>query len=827
MKLKLKHPFWVICLIILATSCSLFDKEDENPETTKLNSIEIGETVEVASSTVSISGGSIKVAKPDTPIDGMEISIPANSFTTPKSFKVSYSEIKSHQFGPNFNPISPMITVSYDGGYSADEIQVTIPIKLPEGHFAMAFYLDKTTGKLEGLPVLKLSSNSITVTTRHFMSGTDLNPENLKSASVTPNASANMIISSISESVLQNSPIINSGFTPGRDDWEFINYGSYLAPGGHCAGQSMTSMWYYYEKKLNGETDLFHQFDQLNLKTNPNFMWQDNPLGYRFASVIQEDFNFEGWLNSLNLQSYLPGIVFKSFAASILVTGEPQFVLIRNSGGHGGHAMIVYKVNFKEGKLYIADPNYPNNRESSNGNESIRTIDYVSGVLKPYETGLTAGASSITMDQIGYFGKTAYIEWPQIGKRWEELKKKTIGSVAPHTFPSYTIKVRENEINYDLVDGAYFSKDTLVTSTVIPDNSFAYQSSLGDLGGSMVFDEKGVRIDHQTGSSSSNLTLQSKLFVLLKPGVNKLGYYIVGWKSAFKNGNIINNQFIDFKWINVNYIPLNINPNPLLSEPNKANKLTAATKGKAPKSAKYVWDFGDGSSPVSVVNDSIVNYTYTKEGKFTIKVELYDNSTNKKLIEKKSVATISKALATVTLGSYTLKLLPEASTSGTTKVQHQNNKLIISKTSGTITRTAEISWLSPPSGNMEVSQGKVFMNQIFTFNFNVTSTSGTTSFPGCEIMVNELNLNTGWYNDWQQLNEETFGLNAAGVQKNLPATVGISNAAATINMSLAMWIGNSGSAVGVDGELNFSGSIKNFWAPGDNMPFSISYSYKD
>ena len=70
--------------------------------------------------------------------------------------------------------------------------------------------------------------------------------------------------------------------------------------------------------------------------------------------------------------------------------------------------MIVYKVNISEEKLYIADPNYPNNRVAADGSESIRTIDLINGSFKAYETGLTAGAQSTTMDQIAYFGKTAF-----------------------------------------------------------------------------------------------------------------------------------------------------------------------------------------------------------------------------------------------------------------------------------------------------------------------------------------------------------------------------------------------------------------------------------
>ena len=635
MKLKLSLPFvWVTCLIILLQSCSLFDKEDDNPENTKLTSIEIGAAVEVASSTIPTSGGSIKVAKPDTPVDGMEISIPANSFPTPQTFKVSYSEIKSHNFGQNFNPISPMITVAYDGGYSTSPMQITVPIKLPEGHFAMAFYLDQTTGKLEGLPVLKLSSNSIIVTTRHFMSGSDLLGESLslKSASSLPKSMANMIISSIAESELAKQTIINSGFSIGKDDWEFINFGSYLAPGGHCAGQSMTSMWYYYEKKLNAEADLFHKLDQLNDKTKPSFIWQDNPLGYRFASTIQEDFNFQGWITGLKLQSYIPGIVFKSFAAAILVTGEPQFILINNSAGKGGHAMIVYKVNFNEGKLYIADPNYPNNRQSGNGNESIRTIDYAGGLLKPYETGLTAGANSTTMDQIGYFGKTTFIDWKHIGKRWDEVGKNTIGTVAPNIFPQYTLWVKDGA-GYELKEGLVMIKDTLRINAISPTAEMFYKIQNQKLVGLTVFNEKGLIVGK--GEEHTPATV-------LKPGANKLGIYIYGWREGHKydNGEDIP-LFIDFKWLTVNHIPLSIDPNPLQGMPNIDHKLTARSKGAAPKTSKYIWDFGDGSSKVTVLNDSTVKHNFTKEGTFNVKVELYD-SANKKLTDATSVAEISK-----------------------------------------------------------------------------------------------------------------------------------------------------------------------------------------
>jgi len=363
-------------LFIFTYSCDLFDKNKEEPEGEQiLNNIVAGPSIEVASAPIGVSGGIIKVDNPDAPIDGMEITIPANSFPSGQTFKVSYSEIKSHDFGQYINPISPMITVTSDGGYSNDGMRVKIPIKLPAGHFAMGFLYDEKTGKLEGMPIESLDNNFITVDTRHFGTAS----LQLKNGSEISDATSigNMIISSISETVLNGQTIISSGFLPGVDDWEFINYGSYLASDGHCAGQSLTAMWYYYEKKLNGASPLFHLYDQVNTKTNPGLLWQDNPLGYRFASTIQEDFGWDGWVTQMNFRSIFPALVWKAFAVSMLVTGEPQSVLINNSHGLGGHAMIVYKINFAQGKLYIADPNYPNNIDPGTKTETIRTIDFV------------------------------------------------------------------------------------------------------------------------------------------------------------------------------------------------------------------------------------------------------------------------------------------------------------------------------------------------------------------------------------------------------------------------------------------------------------------
>jgi len=177
-------------------------------------------------------------------------------------------------------------------------------------------------------------------------------------------------------------------------------------------------------------------------------------------------------------------------------------------------------------------------------------------------------------------------------------------------------------------------KDTLRINAICPTAEMFYKIQNQKLVGLTVFDEKGLIVGK--GKEHTPATV-------LKPGANKLGIYIYGWRDKHKydNGDDIP-LFIDFKWLTINYIPLSIDPNPLQGLPNTDLKLTARSKGSAPKSSKYIWDFGDGSSKVTVLNDSTVMHKFTKEGTFNVKVELYDNSANKKLTEASSAAEISK-----------------------------------------------------------------------------------------------------------------------------------------------------------------------------------------
>jgi hypothetical protein len=246
----------------------------------------------------------------------------------------------------------------------------------------------------------------------------------------------------------------------------------------------------------------------------------------------------------------------------------------------------------------------------------------VNGVFKPYETGLTAGANSTTMDQIGYFGKTTYIDWGQMAKRWTEVENKTIGN---DRFPVCQIKV-QNDNNKELVDQYNIEKDTIKFYCKGPASA---NISGTDYLWLQVFDDKGNKISKQADEFKGIPAIP------LKPGSNKFGIYISGSKNS-------NWHYLDFRWINVNYSTLKIDPDPIVGKPGEDITITALTNGTAPKNARYVWNFGDQTAEVTKYNDSIVVHKFETEGEYTVDLKLYDNASNKLIGNANAKANIQK-----------------------------------------------------------------------------------------------------------------------------------------------------------------------------------------
>jgi len=487
----------------------------------RTGTIATGTKTLVASQSIGTSGGTIAVTKEGDALDGFVISVPANSYPDSRTFKVSSAPITKQTFGSDIDPISPLITVDNGGAYSEEIMYVRVPVKVPEDHFAMGFIYDEKSKQLEGIPLVGKDGDSVTLATRHFSS---------------------FFISMIKKALLTKD--IDSGFRPGIDDWQFTNWGSFIASGGHCEGQSLTALWYYCTQPDGEGRCLYNRYDNNGNKPATPELWQDDSQGYRFCSVVQkeerfgtgktiEDFwdNLAGKIWKLKDNKWqwvdVPGIeigdeaTFNLFAYSIRATGEPQEVRIRSNAG-GGHAMIVYKI--VGNALYIADPNYPGNTE--------RKIIYYSGEgnFKPYNSGanreeIDAGKGK-AYETIIYSGKTTVVPWNTISQHWSEFKAGTIGN---DKFPAYKIMyIDDKGAVLELSDGFTTDNKTLAIGVAKVNQFTSFQMAW------------------EIYREGTRLEIDNEGQYTLKPGNNLLGICILG-----KVGNSW--KYVDFKYITVNF----------------------------------------------------------------------------------------------------------------------------------------------------------------------------------------------------------------------------------------------------------------------------------
>ncbi|MBS1904935.1 MAG: IPT/TIG domain-containing protein [Bacteroidetes bacterium] len=620
----------ILSLAILTSiavySCSTSSTE---PEPTPSPKIETGTEVPVITQSVSSGGGRIIVTAPDSLIGGLEISVPANSYTDTRLFTVSYAPVKSHTLGEFFKPISPVITISNGGGYADSIMAVQIPATIADSVIPLAFFYNDVSGALEGIPVIAYDHNSVTIATRHFdVSGIAAGSPHSKSG--TPQGT----ISNFSRIVLtmatpymvsaisRLSPLIRTGYYPGADDWDFVNYGSYLlkARAGHCAGQNSSSLWYYFElRRKKGAPMLHHLYDSIDV--TPNKIWEDNPQGYRWASAVQQDMDWTALTGEIyeKYVSAYDNYTWTAFVVSMYLTGEPFDVGLYGfdgTGRRGGHDVTAYSIDVPNQTIYIADPNYPGDR--------TRSIKFNGSTFDPYYAGLNAAEGSMKFNSIKFTSKTAFIDWTTIGI---DHSLYFIQKMNPR-YPDYSLWV--NVVPSVKLGTAYHS------STPSVDVSVSWNEVLKSY--FTVYDRNGDRL---LPAPTVPASLTDRGIIALKPGENIIGFAIFGDIG----GTPKQYRWVDFRWIHFFYDTILARIEPATTSGVKNQQYTwSGIVMNRPSDARFEWDFGDGSSKFIRNNDTVAYHSYTNDGDYTITLDVFNRSTNIKVASATATASIHSGI---------------------------------------------------------------------------------------------------------------------------------------------------------------------------------------
>jgi hypothetical protein len=475
----------------------------DNLATPAQGTLTLGDSSAVETIDLDASGASPTISAPGHPWDGFTIDVPAGAWTG-STLNVTAQPITASSFGGLVTPISPLYTVSGAEGMAPAPVTLKVPATVPADSFAMGFFYD-ASGGLEGMPLLAEDGTSVTVATEHFSS---------------------FFVSLVERALLPET--IDSGFRPGKDDWQFPNYGSYITPGGNCAGQTLTEAWYYIERRLKGRGLPLHGLYDNNGygTTKTPDLWQDDSNGYRLASVAQSQYidthnaikSFSFSVRGMGLDT----LQYDAFRYAIAVTGEPQLVSISDAQDKNGHEILAYRVD--PSGIFVADPNFP----ASPAALRLIPFDPASGRFGTYSSGVNAQAVSsgdVPYVNFVYDAKTAIVDWSMLADDWAAFDDGKIGN---GIFPVYSLEAlagkdaQGQDVWVPLVDGYQMASSELTLRI----------QGVSDY----------TRLTLYSGTSSTPVApAKGTITIQLKGGENPLGIYEEGAKPP---GNDF--EYVDF-----------------------------------------------------------------------------------------------------------------------------------------------------------------------------------------------------------------------------------------------------------------------------------------
>ena len=355
--------------------------------------------VVVAVTNIPTSGGTV-VVPPGSPIAGMVLEVPANSYPVARTFSLSYTPLGNRRLSEFATPITPLINIENGGGPAQEMMALTLPVSLASNEMVVASLLQHDTGARFYVPVLASSNGTVTILTRHFCSAVLEKTTAAQLASVAP---------------------VQTGFDPRADDWEFRNQGTYVEPRAACYAYCQSAIWYFLNKK-GALGQLFNHFDTIPHGFSTPNVKDDNVRGLRFVGSLQRisiDWRFD-FVDKLYVA--LRGrwttarATFNACHLQLRETKQPQLILFPN------HAVIAYAADANY--IYIADPNFPG--ETGQFGWDGRYTDRLGNIYEdPFFT-----AESVLSD-LGL-----------IPMLWTKVEAGTVGR---DDFPTFQVTIQEQE----------------------------------------------------------------------------------------------------------------------------------------------------------------------------------------------------------------------------------------------------------------------------------------------------------------------------------------------------------------------------------------------
>jgi hypothetical protein len=323
--------------------------------------------------TVAVSGGSVVVARAGSPIDGMTISVPSGSFTTALQVLLSYKSSVAMPRVADIAVASPIVTVATNAtGASQQLYTITMPASIADDEFPIIAMVNPSTGFLDALQTTSYDRNGVTAVGT-IMDETQLVEDGAASSaqslfglftrSALNNASPQMQLAVlvIKQGTLY-SKVIDTGFQPGVDDWEF-DADETPVYASTSPGEAVTARFYFRTRKSLTSGSLWKKFQKA-----PNAIGSD-VAGIQWNAGISKQFMslVPPYVTKAEAGRAANQVQYDRYALQSIVTsmiassGAPQIVGFDNQSTHVLSTVLAYKWDGPAGLLYDANPEFPGN----------------------------------------------------------------------------------------------------------------------------------------------------------------------------------------------------------------------------------------------------------------------------------------------------------------------------------------------------------------------------------------------------------------------------------------------------------------------------------
>ncbi len=594
--------FLLICTTLLMGAGLFFSNcgKDDDTGLPDSGKIKTDKSVLIHKATLPATGGTLEVLGSSSPLDGLEITLPEGSYSDPTEFSVSYSAILSHEFGPLFEPISPLIEINNGGKMSDQLMLLKVPVSASPETYKMAFYYDRATGELEGISVVNQNEDFVEVAVRHF---------------------SLIVITQVQKNLLIEGGGFHTLFEPAVNGWGFVNYGTYPEYKGICAGMSLGAAYYFKNFKASLALNSYFDNDQLWFPS-PD-VWEDDANGLRFATAIhrvQEAFWDNHLVDITQIIQASDSDRFYNLIYSMLLLNQPQLIYLSDPSAPVSHMIIGfgYEVQGREVKINVYDPNFPNQ-------ESTITYNLETHSFSKYTSAQNARA--LENNQLFNYSHVAFLPFSSVMSKsemdflWQRVQNKTIED---GIFPAYKVFAVPKDNSFTKVE--LNTKDNSVQN-FIPFREFDFQIEGID-------PNAGVKLEALSFLPGFGMERYNPAQTIIMENRDTLiGLYL---KATPPNEPY--EQWVGFEWFKISLQDVWIEPADTTVSTNAEVKFIARNNGTLPKNALYKWDFGDGHKLEN--RDSTITYQYDKADEYTVTLKVYDPSGVTEMANTKTKITV-------------------------------------------------------------------------------------------------------------------------------------------------------------------------------------------